>query len=258
MQLLHYKTYGEKSNPSLCIIHGLFGSLDNWMTLSKMWSVSHYVIALDVRNHGRSFHSDSMRFEDLCRDILNVLDNESIEKTILLGHSMGGKIAMEFAAIYPERLEKLAILDVAPYVYPPHHSEVFHMLDHIALEEFDSRQAIEVAMSKYLKSISTIQFMAKNIRRNESTMRFEWKFNYPVLERDYIYLIQWMPSRGYDGQTIFIGGERSDYITKETGIYIFDLYPNAELEYIPNAGHWIHADNPSALFDRFNLYLIKH
>jgi len=256
-ELLNYKTYGEYRENPLLIVHGLFGSLDNWMSLAKNWASKHFVIIVDVRNHGKSFHSDKMDFEDLTKDLLNVLDKENIEKTHLLGHSMGGKIAMEFAGNYPERLKKLIIVDVAPYPYKPHHSDVFNMLHKVDLGSCESRADIENQIRQYIKSEPVVQFMSKNIKRNEENLNFEWKFNLSVLDREYIYLIQRVAQRGFTGEVLFIGGENSQYITKETSEHIFELYPNFELEFVSNAGHWVHADNPQEFYSKVNDFINK-
>jgi pimeloyl-ACP methyl ester carboxylesterase len=252
---LHYKITDNFSKPVLMIVHGLFGSLDNWQSLAKKWSESFRVISVDVRNHGRSFHSDDMKFESLVNDLYSIIGHENVKKLHLLGHSMGGKIAMEFAAIYPDIIDRLIIVDVAPYPYPPHHTEVFDMLQAIDLSSLSSRVEIEKEVRNRIDNESVIQFMMKNIRRNEISLTFEWKFNLSVLSRDYLYLIQRLPSQGFNGHTLFIGGEESKYITKETSLYLFDLYPKAVLEYVANAGHWVHADNPSEFYDKVTSFI---
>jgi esterase len=253
--LLHYKIAANSTKPALMIVHGLFGSLDNWQSLAKKWSEKYCVISVDVRNHGRSFHSDDMKFETLVNDLHRILIHENITKLHLLGHSMGGKIAMEFAASYPDLIESLIIVDVAPYPYSPHHTEVFDMLQAINLKSFSTRVDIEQEVRNRLENEGVIQFMMKNVRRNESRLDFEWKFNLKVLARDYLYLIQRIPSVGFKGRTLFIGGEESKYITKETSLHLFDLYPHAVLEYVSNAGHWVHADNPSEFYEKVTSFI---
>ena len=255
--LVNFKTYGESAHPCLIIIHGLFGSLDNWQSLAKKWSNNYYVVCIDVRNHGKSFHSEDMSFDALALDILNVCHHLQIKKVHLLGHSMGGKIAMKFASQYPEHLDCLIIVDVAPFAYSPHHGEVFDMLRVLDLKKYSTRLEIESEIRQRLREETVIQFMMKNVRRNDQELFFEWKFNLTVLDRDYLYLIQYIPAKGYNGKTLFIGGEQSKYITKETSIHIFELYPNAELEFVTNAGHWVHADNPEEFYRKINLFLNK-
>jgi esterase len=254
-KLLNYKSYGDKQSPCLFIVHGLFGCLDNWMSLAKKWSEMYYVIAIDVRNHGKSFHSDDMSFESLSLDILNILDTENILKINMVGHSMGGKIVMDFAATYPEKLNKLIVADVAPYSYNPHHNDVFEMIDKVDLTICKSRAETEAQIRMYLDVESTVLFMTKNVHRNEETMAFEWKFNASVLERNYPYLIQRIPSKGFVGQVLFVGGENSDYISQGTSEHIADLYPNYQLEFISNAGHWLHADNPVEFYNTITNFI---
>lgn len=253
--LVNYKSSGDSSNTCIIIVHGLFGSLDNWQSLAKKWSDKYYVISIDVRNHGKSFHSKDMSFKSLAKDIKNLCKILQINKFHLLGHSMGGKIAMEFASQYPDLLSSLIIVDVAPYAYPPHHNDVFEMLRNVDLKQYKTRQEIESEVRKHLKDEGVIQFVMKSIRRNEEELLFEWKFNSTVLDRDYLYLIQFIPAKGYEGKTLFIGGVQSKYITKETSVHIFDLYPRAELEFVSNAGHWVHADNPEEFYNKVSLFL---
>lgn len=255
--LLNYKVFGEKNNEALLIVHGLFGSLDNWLTLAKKWSEAYFVTTIDVRNHGKSFHSDDMTFESINLDIIAVLNAENIEKASILGHSMGGKIAMEFAAFHSERVNKLIVADVAPFPYTPHHKDVFEMLDAVDLPQYNTRLEIENEVKKYIENKGVVQFVLKNIKRNENSHIFEWKFNKDVLKLNYLYLIQRVVSKGFDGEVLFIGGENSKYITKETSQLIFDLYRHVELDFVSNAGHWLHADNPIEFYEKVTLFLEK-
>jgi pimeloyl-ACP methyl ester carboxylesterase len=148
-------------------------------------------------------------------------------------------------------------VDVAPYAYEAHHGSVFEMLDHIAPENYQTRLDIENEIRRFIKVESTVQFMSKNVGRNPETLRFEWKFNYPVLRREYPYLIERIPKKGYPGSVLFIGGAKSDYISKETVGLVYELYPKFELEYVTNAGHWVHADNPNEFFEKISQFLEK-
>jgi esterase len=241
----------DHKNKTLLIIHGLFGSLDNWQTLAKKWSEDFRVLSIDVRNHGKSFHNDSMSFEDMCNDILKLLAHYQLDKVSILGHSMGGKIAMDFAAAYPEFVDKLIIADVAPYKYDAHHKEVFEVLDVMDFNQFSSRAEIETfIVSKLPNDRATAQFILKNIKRNEDTLVFEFKFNLKTLKSCYNYLIERIAPAGFDGEVLFLAGENSQYITANTSSLLFDLYPRAEIEIIADAGHWIHADNPEAVYEK--------
>ncbi len=248
--MLNHKITEEKKN-TLLIIHGLFGSLDNWQTLAKKWSEHFRVLSIDVRNHGRSFHSESMSFEEMCADIIKLLNHYGLTKISILGHSMGGKIAMDFAAAHPDFVEKLIIADVAPYKYDAHHKEVFEVLDAMDFSNFSNRAEIEAfIVSKLPHDKATAQFILKNIKRNEDTLVFEFKFNLKTLKTCYNYLIERIAPEGFGGKVLFLSGEHSQYITASTSTLLFDLYPQAEIEIIPDAGHWIHADNPEAVFEK--------
>jgi pimeloyl-ACP methyl ester carboxylesterase len=254
---INYKIAGAEHPETLLIIHGLFGSLDNWQSLAKKWSETYGVITIDVRNHGRSFHSDTMHFDQLTLDILEILNRENIDKVSLIGHSMGGKIAMEFAGSYPEKVQKLIIVDVAPYEYAPHHSDVFEALDQVDLTHASDRKDIEQQVRQWIHSESVVQFIMKGVRRNEETMQFEWKFNYPILKNEYLYLIQRIPEKGFDGPTLFIGGSKSQYLTKETSERIFDLYPMSSIEFVEGAGHWVQAEKPEEFYQIVHQFLQK-
>lgn len=253
--MLFYKIEGNEG-PWLTIIHGLFGSLDNWQTLARQWSHSFRVLSLDVRNHGRSPHYNSMSYDEMIDDIIEVLNFLKIENTVILGHSMGGKIAMHLAGIYPERIQKLIIADVAPFAYEPKHNEIFEILSSIQFEKYENRKDIEqYILSKMPNDFATAQFILKNIKRNEESMAFEFKFNLNVLKRSYQNIISYVPNKGYKENVLFLAGEKSDYISSSTTIHLFDLYPNAEIEIIKNAGHWIHAENPSEVYEKVKEFI---
>lgn len=255
--LVNHKVFGNPNNPCLYIIHGLFGSLDNWQSLARKWSESMYVVIQDVRNHGKSFHSLDMDFSALAGDVKYLMEYLNLSKIHLMGHSMGGKIAMEFAAQYPNHLHSLMIIDVAPFKYPAHHNDVLNLLKTIDLEKYIDRKEIELDIAKKLTQDSLVQFLMKNVKRDDENTRFVWKFNHEVLIKEYINLIQYIPEKGFQGNTLFVGGADSNYITKETSIHIFDLYPNAEFEFIPDAGHWVHADNPQDFSRVISNYISK-
>jgi esterase len=242
MNLMNYKVLG--TGEPILILHGLFGSLDNWQTIAKNLSEDgHQIIIADVRNHGRSFHDDDMRFETLNDDILHLMNHLNINKIILIGHSMGGKIAMNFATNYPEKVESLFVVDVAPYKYAPHHNIVFKALYSVDLDTVRSRAEIETIIRETIDEEGVVQFMMKGIHRSGDNELFEWKFNLDILHKNYEYLIQEIPTKKYLGQTTFIKGERSDYLSYEKLEKIPVLFPNSEIIEIKNSGHWVHAEN---------------
>ena len=255
--MLFYKIEGTEGT-WLTIIHGLFGSLDNWQTLARHWSKSYKVLSIDVRNHGRSPHHESMSYDEMIEDILEIFKFLKIENSVILGHSMGGKIAMHLAAKQPNKVQKLIIGDVAPFAYEPKHSDIFDILSSIHFEKYDNRKDIEqYILSKMPNDFATAQFILKNIKRNDSSMNFEFKFNLNVLKLSYQNIISYVPTIGFDKKVLFLAGEKSDYITSSTTIHLFDLYPNAEIEIIKNAGHWIHAENPTEVYEKVNAFINK-
>lgn len=253
--MLFYKIEGNEGT-WLTIIHGLFGSLDNWQTLARQWSHSYKVLSIDVRNHGRSPHYNTMSYDEMIEDILEIFKFLNIDQSVILGHSMGGKIAMHLAAKHPEKIEKLIIADVAPFAYEPKHNEIFEILSSIQFEKYENRKDIEqYILSKMPNDFATAQFILKNIKRNEDNMKFEFKFNLNVLKLNYQNIISYVPSIGFKEKVLFLAGEKSDYITSSTTIHLFDLYPNAEIEIIKNAGHWVHAENPSEVYEKVNAFI---
>ncbi len=242
MPILNYKEIG--SGKALFVLHGLFGSLDNWQTFGKLLSESHRVILVDLRNHGRSFHSEEMNFEVMSGDLLELSKQLNIQSFDLLGHSLGGKMAMHFALHHPDKVEKLIIVDVAPFNYVPHHRDVFDALFSVDLETATSRNEIEITIGKQIQDPMVIQFLMKGIQRDDDG-KFKWKFNLTTLYKEYSKLIGFVPEGRFDGETLFIRGEKSDYITAEKMGMSPVLFPNFTIETIANAGHWVHAQNPN-------------
>jgi pimeloyl-ACP methyl ester carboxylesterase len=240
---LVYKTYG--TGDPVIIMHGLFGSGDNWRTIARMMESQYESIVVDMRNHGRSPHDPEMNFEVMTDDILELMSDLNLEKASLLGHSMGGKVAMQFALRYPEKVDKLIVVDIAPKHYPPHHDKVIEAIESIAPEKLTDRSEAEDAFARFLgNDQSTIQFLMKNLSRLPDG-GFEWKPNMPVIIDAYYRLMEdVMPSEPFTGPALFVRGERSRYILDEDIPHIKELFPNSSLVTIPGAGHWIHADAP--------------
>lgn len=254
MKLLNHKIVGSGS--PLYILHGLFGSLDNWQSVAKELGKQYQVILVDVRNHGRSFHDDSMNFDVLNDDILHLMQHLNHTEAYFMGHSMGGKILMFFAGKNPEKVIKLIVVDVAPYAYPKYHQSVFHALFAVPINQIQSRQEAEQILRSNIEEESEVQFLMKGLSRKESG-GFEWKFNLEVLHKNYVELIQHIPETPYLGPTLFIKGEKSNYISIDKMEHVPDLFPNYEIEIIKDAGHWVHADNGADLIQALITFLEK-
>jgi len=247
-QHLNYKKYGEKGRV-IVILHGLFGMLDNWNTLAKRLSGKCQVYIVDQRNHGKSFHADEMSYDLMTEDLVNFLDVHDLTQVNLVGHSMGGKVAMNFALKYPEYLERLVVVDIAPVDYVPAHEAIFSALESVDFSENPTRKDIANKMKAYISQPAIIQFLMKNLRRNKDR-KLQWKMNWPVIRQNYEAIIQWdVDAWQFDGEVLFIKGEKSNYIKEEDDVAISSYFPKAKILTIAQAGHWVHAEQPAAFLE---------
>ena len=239
------------SGKAFVILHGFLGMGDNWKTLANQFAEEGYKIHLvDQRNHGRSFHSDTFNYEVLAEDLKDYCAAHDLEKIILLGHSMGGKTAMLFAMRYPELLDKLIVADIAPKYYAPHHQKILEGLNALSENEAarKSRGDADAFLEQYIKDWGTRQFLLKNLYwQKDKTLAL--RVNLPVLTDQVEAIGEALPTQTvYEGQTLFLNGLKSDYITKEDTALIEAHFPNAKKKGIANAGHWFHAANPKDFF----------
>ena len=240
---LHSQEYG--SGHPLIILHGLFGSLDNWHSLSKILGGSFRVFAVDQRNHGRSPHSDIFTYEALAEDLGEFLDEHKLKSAHVLGHSLGGKTAMQFALTYAHRVDKLIVVDIAPRAYPPVHDEIFDAMIPLDLRTYSSRQAVDEAMAKKIPDVATRQFLMKNLGRDESG-GFRWKVNLEAIKKNYDEIARAIESDStFTKPTLFVRGERSGYVRDSDVPDIRKLFPQAEIAGL-DTGHWVHAEAPQA------------
>ena len=245
MEILHSKIYGEeRTETPLLVFHGLFGMLDNWGSFGKEFGELMPTHLLDLRNHGRSFHSDSMTHDDLANDILNYLDAHNIQKANLLGHSLGGKAVMQFAINFPERVEKLIVVDISPKAYPPHHQGIIKALQSVDFNKVESRQDVENVLGEYIHEKFVIQFLMKNLYWTEDK-KLAWRFNLETLASKYTEFVSNAIKFGvFSGPTLFIAGANSNYILPQDEFLIRQQFPNYKLIKIKNAAHWVQANNP--------------
>lgn len=266
---LNYRKIG-KGYP-LIIIHGLYGSSDNWLSVAKELSDNFEVFILDQRNHGASPHSDSHTYENLKEDLLEFMDDHKIEKASLLGHSMGGKTVMFFAADYPERVTNLIVADIAPKNYTKisdyapqtiDHENIVSAMLNFDLSNYNSRTEIDQKLSESISSERVRQFLLKNLKRNDNK-EFVWKLNIKTISE---YLPQIMDGmdkekfqkgKGITGfPVLFIKGENSNYITDDDHQLIRTIFPYAEITSIPKAGHWVHAEQPKLLVKTIEYFVL--
>lgn len=247
--ILHSSITG--SGKPFVILHGFLGMGDNWKTLANQFAESGYEMHLvDQRNHGRSFHSDTFNYEVLANDLKDYCDEHELSDIILLGHSMGGKTAMLFAMRYPELLDKLIIADIAPKHYPPHHQTILESLSALSENESarKSRGDADTFLENYISDWGTRQFLLKNLYwQKDKTLAL--RVNLSVLTNQVEAIGEALPTQTvYEGETLFLNGLKSDYITKEDKPLIKAHFPNSEVIGIQNAGHWLHAENPKDFY----------
>ncbi|MCW8886645.1 MAG: alpha/beta fold hydrolase [Motiliproteus sp.] len=241
---LHYKVSG-KGEP-LVILHGLFGSLDNWRGQVKALSEHYQVYTVDLRNHGLSPWSSGMDYPSIRDDLVEFLDDHSLEQVLLLGHSMGGKAAMQLALDHPLRIRKLIVVDIAPVRYPPGHNEVFQGLFNVDLKHVQSRKDADAALAEYVDEVGVRQFLLMNLYRDHN--HFAWRMNLDGLNKAYDDIADAPESHHnhYDGPTLFIKGGASDYIQESHRSKILHLFPKVKARVMDGVGHWPHAEKPAA------------
>jgi esterase len=254
MSLLHYLDQGDPSARPLVILHGLFGTLDNWQTLARRWAeeAGLRVISVDLRNHGRSFHAPEHSYALMADDVLALFDHLALDpqRLTLMGHSMGGKVAMCLALGYPERLAQLIVLDIAPrFSNMEHQDDIIAGLQAVNLAAIETRQQAEAALARTIPQVGVRQFLLKNLYRREDNS-FAWRINLPALVENLAAVgAEINSAQPFLKPTLFLRGGKSDYITPEdklTGIPA--LFPNSQVATVPDAGHWLHAEKPEEVF----------
>ena len=229
------------SGKPLLILHGLLGSSDNWTTVARDLAEFYTVYALDLRNHGRSFHSDHFQYPVMADDVKLFIEQQGVEKVSLIGHSMGGKTAMQFAFLYPERLHKLVVVDIAPKAYPPHNLIAVDALLSLDLTSVSRLSQADAQLAPAIPNKSERLSHLKNLKRGENGA-YGWQVNLEAIRRNYPFISDAMTAGSYEKDCLFIRGVNSDYIQDADWEDILEIFPRAQLETIPNAGHWIHIE----------------
>lgn len=251
---LNYKVFGE--GKPLIIVHGLFGSLDNWQTHAKTLSAYFQVILVDARNHGHSPHTDEHNYDLMAADLLMLLDEMKLEKAHFIGHSMGGKAVMRFAQLYPEKVDKLIVADMGVKAYAAHHDLILQGLNSIDFDVVTSRSEAEKTMSEFIQDNSVRQFLMKNLYWVEPGKRMAWRMNVAVLEREMSQILVGLPDEICMMPTLFIRGALSNYVLDGDLEHIETLFPSFTMESIDQAGHWVHAEKPQEFLDAVLKFLI--
>jgi len=239
----------------LIILHGLFGSSDNWQTLGKRFAEDFRVYLVDQRNHGRSPHSEVFSYDVMARDLKDFMTDQNLKKAHLLGHSMGGKTVMRFAQLFPEKVNKLVVADMGVKEYPAHHQkilEAFHSLD---LPSLESRRDADKAISHLIPEFGVRQFILKNLYRKNKD-EFGWRVNFQAMEQEMDNILAPLPKTSADVNALFIYGMKSDYVKEEDRGEILNIFPGAEFAGL-SAGHWIHAEVPDEFYDEVKKFVTK-
>ena len=253
MEILHSKIIGQ-GQPFL-ILHGYFGMGDNWKTLAKQFAENFEVHIIDQRNHGRSFHADEFNYKCLSEDLYNYIAYHHLDKIILLGHSMGGKPAMLFAVEHAELVDKLIVVDISPRVYQPHHNEILKALNSIDFSIHTSRKLVEQQLALYIPEKGTQQFLLKSVYWKDKGV-LDFRFNLLALTENNSEVGRALPSfTNFEGDTLFLAGAKSDYISSDEEPLIKAHFPNSQIVIVPNTGHWLHAENPKDFYKEVILFL---
>ena len=239
---LHFKQLGQ--GEPLVLLHGLFGSADNWFSIAPKLAERFHVFAADLRNHGQSPHDADMSYPLMAADVEEFFAANGLASASVIGHSMSGKVAIQLAVDFPQRVKKLVVVDIAPRAYARAHDNILDALLALDLASFTSRQQIEDSLAKQIPSLYLRRFLLKSAGRDDGG-RFFWKMNLPAIAANYSRLCTAVDEgRPFTGPTMFIRGGRSDYINPADEVEIRRQFPAAVIETIPAAAHWVHADAP--------------
>jgi len=242
----------------LVIIHGFLGMSDNWKTLAAQYAaVGYEVHSLDMRNHGKSFHSNDWGYSFMVQDVVDYCEFHQLKNISVIGHSMGGKIAMLLATTYPELVAKLIVADIGPKLYAPHHQTILAALNAIDFTQKPSRAEAEAIVAEYIHDFGTRQFLLKNLYWVEPG-QLGFRFNLKVFNEKTTAIGDALPFENhFNKKTLFLRGDKSDYILDSDFETIYHHFPEAIIETVSNAGHWLHAENPKEFFDK-TIYFLKN
>ena len=251
--ILNYKVFGE--GEPVVILHGLFGMLDNWISIAKQLSDEYMVFLLDLRNHGRSFHSEEWNLEIMAEDVQHFLEEHWIYNPTIIGHSMGGKVAMYLALHTSDFIRNLVVVDISAKEYERGHNLIFEALNALPIHQIRERKEADDFMGNYIGEETVRRFLLKNLKRNKEN-GFEWKMNLTVISDHYEEILAEVESyEPFTNPTLFMRGMRSPYILEEDMIKHKELFTQAELVDIPKAGHWLHAEQPKIFIEELRNWM---
>ncbi len=251
---LHSETQGDPNDPVIIILHGLFGSTSNWRTIGRSLSDSYYVNCLDLRNHGKSPWHDSMTYTEMADDVARFIMDHRLIKPNIIGHSMGGKTAMTLAQSDEVELGNIFIVDIAPVKYAHDHNDLVEAMNSISFDQVNSRKQVDNQLALTISEPAVRQFLMQNLNRDGDA--YNWRINLNSIINNMIYIFDYKWNNiVICEEIIFISGDQSHYITSEYYSDIKRQFPNAIIESIEGAGHWLHAEKPSELLQIVNRHL---
>ena len=251
--ILHSTIKGV-GNP-LLILHGYFGMSDNWKSLGNQFSEDFQVHLIDQRNHGRSFHEAAFNYEVLVADLYHYIQQHQLEKVYIIGHSMGGKTAMLFAVRYPDLVAQLIVVDISPRMYQPHHNAILAGLNAIDFSIQNTRSLVDEKLAEFIPELGVRQFLLKNVYWKEKG-QLAYRFYLKSLTENNPAIGEALPSFTiFEGETLFLKGDNSNYITQNEAPIIAAHFPNSKIIGIQNAGHWLHAENPKQFYAAVCVFL---
>lgn len=250
---LYYQVHSQPSSQGLplVLLHGLFGSADNWGNIAKHFAQHYQVISVDLRNHGRSPHSDSQTYEEMADDLSALCEALGLDQILLLGHSLGGKVAMQFATQYPNKVSKLIVVDMAMRAYRDRYTQLMNHMLAVNLSQITTRQDVDKALTEAIPNIKVRQFLLTNLVKAEGQL--QWRINLPALKANYATLIAAVKVH-FDLPSLFIRGERSDYVNERDITELQQHFPQAQFVTLPT-DHWVHAEQPQMFIQALESFL---
>ncbi|MFZ5553207.1 MAG: alpha/beta fold hydrolase [Bacteroidota bacterium] len=250
---LHFRKMGQ--GQPLIILHGLFGSSDNWQTIAKKLSENFLVYLVDLRDHGHSPHTSDISYPLMCDDLHQLVINENLHDIILCGHSMGGKTAMFYTQRFSEKTDKLVVVDMGTKKYPPHHQLIFDAIFSINTDVISSRKDAEEILKRKIEDNGVLQFLLKNLYWKEEG-KLAWRMNVKLLFDKMDNILAPVPQVAVQNETLFIRGEKSNYITDNDWPGIQELFPHSQLVTVAGSGHWVHAEAPVAFYEALSSFIM--